>query len=267
MTMIDRGLLETIHDMRAHGRVIGLCNGCFDLLHPGHVDFLTKAALHCEHLVVGLNTDEWMVENKRPPLFDWEQRCFMLNALECVGSVLAFDGDVLELAGLVQPAVILRGRGQVLTEWEKGLQEGQVIWVRTIPLHTTDVVRTVLASVTWEVTESGAGAVESAIEVVPPISGEESEKGAHRPSEAPRELSYVMSIADMHIYEDRTQWLLGRIIGKEGKRVFKPAYYCATKKGLIVSLTILFRERNVAWIRKQLDALPDQHPDLRGETD
>ena len=51
-------VLETIRDMQRHGRKIGLVNGVYDLIHPGHIFFLRQASHYCDHLVVGLNDDE-----------------------------------------------------------------------------------------------------------------------------------------------------------------------------------------------------------------
>lgn len=65
--------------------------GCFDILHPGHIQYLQEAkALGCK-LIVLLNTDRWIRENKREPIISQEHRKKILEALECVDHVMLFD--------------------------------------------------------------------------------------------------------------------------------------------------------------------------------
>ena len=143
-------ILETIADMQRHGKKIGLVNGCYDLLHPGHVFFLQRAAAFCDHLVVGLNDDDSVRRlGKAPgqPYWEYVERMLMLEALEPVGSVLAFDGDVEKLIAAVSPDVIIRGAGQHLREAEMAMEarnDGSLVWVTPRVWSTTQTIDAIL---------------------------------------------------------------------------------------------------------------------------
>jgi D-glycero-beta-D-manno-heptose 1-phosphate adenylyltransferase len=98
---------------RFHGRRIVFTNGCFDILHKGHVEYLTKARDLGNILVLGLNTDASVKrQNKSPerPVNDQDTRAMILAALECVDYVVLFDEDTpYELIKAVQPDVLVKG--------------------------------------------------------------------------------------------------------------------------------------------------------------
>jgi len=75
------------------GRIVGLVNGCFDLLHPGHVLFLQEAAQHCDSLVVAIDTDAQVRHAKADgrPVRSWYERAFLVKALACVFGVTPID--------------------------------------------------------------------------------------------------------------------------------------------------------------------------------
>jgi D-glycero-beta-D-manno-heptose 1-phosphate adenylyltransferase len=84
--------------LRREGRRITFANGCFDLLHVGHVRFLEEAAKHGDVLVVGVNSDRSVSELKGPgrPLLPAEARAELVAALECVDYVVIFDDPTAE---------------------------------------------------------------------------------------------------------------------------------------------------------------------------
>ncbi|MDD4731261.1 MAG: D-glycero-beta-D-manno-heptose 1-phosphate adenylyltransferase [Desulfovibrio sp.] len=88
-------------------------NGCFDILHPGHVDLLQRARALGQSLVLGLNSDDSVRRlNKGPerPLNRQEERAFVLAGLACVDYVIIFDEDTpLELIRSVRPQVLVKG--------------------------------------------------------------------------------------------------------------------------------------------------------------
>jgi rfaE bifunctional protein nucleotidyltransferase chain/domain len=92
--IVDRNtlLLARAH-YRSTGRVVVWTNGCFDLLHPGHVASLQAARDLGDVLVVGLNSDASVRVNKGPsrPILTQDERAAMLAALACVDYVLVFD--------------------------------------------------------------------------------------------------------------------------------------------------------------------------------
>lgn len=87
-------------------------NGCFDILHRGHIDYLAKAAEKGDVLIVGLNTDNSVkrIKGKGRPLQDEESRALTLAALHFVEAVVLFDEDTPEnLIKTVQPDVLVKG--------------------------------------------------------------------------------------------------------------------------------------------------------------
>ena len=108
---------------RFHSKKIVFTNGCFDILHRGHVEYLTKARDLGNVLVLGLNTDASVRrQNKSPerPINNQETRAIILAALECVDYVVLFDEDTpLELIKLVQPDVLVKGADYDVNETDK----------------------------------------------------------------------------------------------------------------------------------------------------
>jgi rfaE bifunctional protein nucleotidyltransferase chain/domain len=106
------GLLKTVQRWRFLGKKVAFTNGCFDILHLGHVDYLAKAADEADFLIVGLNTDESTRRLKGPhrPINDQVQRATLLASLHFVSAVVLFDEDTpLELISAVQPDVLIKG--------------------------------------------------------------------------------------------------------------------------------------------------------------
>jgi len=97
--------------LRRAGRRIVMTNGCFDLLHPGHVASLQAARRLGDCLVVGLNSDRSVREIKGPgrPVIDQQGRAEMLAALECVDYVVLFDEpSVAGLVARLRPDVLVK---------------------------------------------------------------------------------------------------------------------------------------------------------------
>jgi D-beta-D-heptose 7-phosphate kinase / D-beta-D-heptose 1-phosphate adenosyltransferase len=148
------GLDERLTEWRQHGLRIGFTNGCFDLLHRGHVKLLAEARAACDRLVVGLNSDGSTTRLKGAgrPINPVEGRAEVLAALEAVDLVVVFDEDTpLSLIKRVRPAVLVKGAdyqiedvvGRDIVE-ESG---GDVILVGLVPGHsTTGLVRRSAAS-------------------------------------------------------------------------------------------------------------------------
>ena len=97
---------------RAGGRRLVLANGCFDLLHVGHVRYLAAARALGDVLIVGLNSDASVRRVKGPgrPLIPATERAEMLAALTAVDHVVVFEEDTADrLVALLQPAVHAKG--------------------------------------------------------------------------------------------------------------------------------------------------------------
>lgn len=97
---------------REAGLKVGFTNGCFDLLHPGHVALLAFARAHCDRLVVGVNDDASVARLKGPsrPVNGLDSRATMLAAMKPVDLVCAFPEDTpLALISAILPDVLVKG--------------------------------------------------------------------------------------------------------------------------------------------------------------
>jgi D-beta-D-heptose 7-phosphate kinase/D-beta-D-heptose 1-phosphate adenosyltransferase len=105
-------LQQELQAARARGKRVGFTNGCFDILHRGHVALLEAAARECDVLVVGVNSDESVTRLKGPmrPIVPAAGRMAVLAGLSSVSWVCEFGDDTpLELIRLVQPDVLVKG--------------------------------------------------------------------------------------------------------------------------------------------------------------
>jgi len=97
---------------RALGLKVGFTNGCFDILHRGHVAYLTQARSWCDRLVVGLNSDRSVraLKGEDRPFNDLESRALVLAGLGSVDLVVPFDQDTpLDLIQAARPDVLVKG--------------------------------------------------------------------------------------------------------------------------------------------------------------
>ncbi len=102
-----------VRDLQARGRTVVFTNGCFDLLHPGHVAYLEEARSLGDALVVGVNTDASVQRlDKGPgrPVATERDRARVVAALACVDRVVLFGEDTpLELITALSPDVLVKG--------------------------------------------------------------------------------------------------------------------------------------------------------------
>jgi rfaE bifunctional protein nucleotidyltransferase chain/domain len=108
----ERELADLVDRDRAEGRSVAFANGCFDLLHVGHVRYLAGAAAQADRLIVAINDDKSVKGLKGPgrPILSAADRAEMLAALESVDYVLTFsDPDVNRLLILLKPDVHCKG--------------------------------------------------------------------------------------------------------------------------------------------------------------
>src|SRR5271166_509591 len=97
---------------RRQGLSVGFTNGCFDLLHPGHVAILRGAARLCERLIVGLNSDASVsrLKGSTRPVQPALARAAVLGAIDCVDLVVIFDEDTpYDTIGALVPDVLIKG--------------------------------------------------------------------------------------------------------------------------------------------------------------
>jgi rfaE bifunctional protein nucleotidyltransferase chain/domain len=156
-------LLRTIHSRteilrqraiwKQEGKIVVFTNGCYDLLHPGHIRLLEQARSAGDVLVVGLNTDAGVARTKGParPLTPEHERAEMLLSLEAVDAVVLFNEDTpRDLIAELLPDVLVKG-----ADWSHfiaGREEveaagGRVLAVNLEPGHsTTSIIEKILCA-------------------------------------------------------------------------------------------------------------------------
>jgi D-beta-D-heptose 7-phosphate kinase/D-beta-D-heptose 1-phosphate adenosyltransferase len=105
-------LIEIRKQLKHEGKKIVFTNGCFDILHRGHVEYLTKAKALGDVLFVGVNTDASVKRIKGPkrPVVCQEDRAFVLAAMKAVDYVCLFDEDTpQQLIEMIVPDVLVKG--------------------------------------------------------------------------------------------------------------------------------------------------------------
>ena len=102
-----------LNQWNAENKEVVFTNGCFDILHRGHVEYLCHARDLGDKLILGLNTDasvKRLGKSPERPINSQETRATILAALECIDAIILFDEDTpLELINFVQPDVLVKG--------------------------------------------------------------------------------------------------------------------------------------------------------------
>lgn len=106
-------LKPILNSLMAEEKKVVFTNGCFDILHRGHVEYLSKARDLGDYLILGLNTDESVKRlGKSPerPINNQETRAIILAALSCVDAIVLFNEDTpLELITFLEPNILVKG--------------------------------------------------------------------------------------------------------------------------------------------------------------
>ena len=147
-----RELLRIINDLKVEGKRIVFTNGCFDLLHIGHVRYLEEAKALGDVLVVGVNSDASVRKLKGPkrPILPEAERAEILSGLGCVDYITLFDEiDPLKLITSLRPNVLVKGG-----DWTKEQTVGKEVVERSggevviIPFvkgaSTSNLIQTIL---------------------------------------------------------------------------------------------------------------------------
>jgi D-beta-D-heptose 7-phosphate kinase/D-beta-D-heptose 1-phosphate adenosyltransferase len=139
------GEAETlIRQWKSRGLSVGFTNGCFDIVHPGHVGLLAAARRECDRLVVALNSDASTTRLKGParPVNPLPNRAAVIAALASVDAVISFEEDTpLELICRLRPDVLMKG-GDYTLETTVGAPEviswgGRVALINLVEGHST----------------------------------------------------------------------------------------------------------------------------------
>ncbi len=105
-------LLRTLKKLRAENKTVVFTNGCFDILHVGHVSYLRKAKSLGDILVAGLNSDSSVrkLKGKARPIVKQKNRAMVLSALSCVDFIVIFNSlTPFSLIKGIRPDVLLKG--------------------------------------------------------------------------------------------------------------------------------------------------------------
>lgn len=105
-------MVEKVARWRAKGLKVGFTNGCFDILHKGHVAYLAQARAWCDRLIVGLNSDRSVkaLKGEGRPIHDLDSRAMVLAGLGSVDLVVPFDEDTpVKLIEAARPEVLVKG--------------------------------------------------------------------------------------------------------------------------------------------------------------
>ena len=146
-----RRLTQLVDELRNQGKTVVLTNGCFDLLHVGHIRCLREAKRQGDVLIVAVNSDESMRKLKRAgrPVMSEEERIEILEALECIDYLTLFPEDRVDrLILMLKPDVHAKGTDytdETVPERDTVLSYGgRVAIVGDVKSHsTTELIRAI----------------------------------------------------------------------------------------------------------------------------
>jgi rfaE bifunctional protein nucleotidyltransferase chain/domain len=147
-----KDLILTLKTLRESGKRIVFTNGCFDILHVGHVRYLTAARAKGDVLVLGLNSDASVksIKSDTRPVVSQDQRAEVLAGLACVDYITIFDEpDPLTLIRAIKPDVLVKG-----ADWEEPKiigsdvvrsYGGEVVRIKMVPdISTSQIIQKIL---------------------------------------------------------------------------------------------------------------------------
>jgi rfaE bifunctional protein nucleotidyltransferase chain/domain len=145
-------LVKVIEGLREAGKRIVFTNGCFDILHVGHVRYLAAARSKGDALVLGLNSDASVksIKHDNRPIISQDQRAEVLAGLACVDYITIFDEpDPLALIQTIKPDVLIKG-----ADWKKAeiigsdvvkSYGGKVVRIEVVPgISTSRIIQRIL---------------------------------------------------------------------------------------------------------------------------
>lgn len=116
-------ILKIVSRLRSQGKTTGFTNGCFDILHPGHIDYLEKAKKYVDVLIVGLNSDSSVrkIKDKSRPFNNQKDRARVIAGLEAVDYVVIFDTPTpYGIISRIKPDYLFKGG-----DWKKNKVVGK----------------------------------------------------------------------------------------------------------------------------------------------
>ena len=150
--MTAEKLAARLDEARKSGKKVVFTNGCFDILHAGHVRYLAAAGAEGDLLVVGMNSDASvrLIKGDKRPVVRQEHRAEVLASLDCVDYVVLFDApQPLELIQALKPDVLVKGEDWtpetiVGSDFVKS-SGGQVVRISLVPeISTSRIIEKIL---------------------------------------------------------------------------------------------------------------------------
>ncbi len=147
-------LLEERRRLKDAGKRVVFTNGCFDVLHAGHVTFLAEARRLGDRLIVGLNSDASIKRNKGPrrPVFAQQDRALVMASLEAIDYVVIFEEDEpVALIGQLLPDILVKGSdwGHYVSGREAVERNGgRIVLLSLVPGHSTTAAINRMAATT-----------------------------------------------------------------------------------------------------------------------
>jgi len=145
-------LIKVVNDLRKSGKKIVFTNGCFDILHVGHVRYLAAARSQGDVLVVGLNSDASVrsIKPENRPIVSQNQRAEVLAGLECVDYITVFnEPDPLKIIKELKPDVLVKGgdwiEAEIIGADIVKANGGKVVRVRVVPeISTSRIIQRIV---------------------------------------------------------------------------------------------------------------------------
>lgn len=137
-------LADLVQQWRTQGDRIVFTNGCFDILHIGHIKYLEAAAQHGDRLIIAVNDDASVtrLKGETRPINVLNSRLYLLASLTCVDAVVPFSEDTpLEVINIIRPDVLVKG-GDYTPDQVVGANEirqwgGEVVIIPFVEGHST----------------------------------------------------------------------------------------------------------------------------------
>lgn len=146
--IIQIGKIDTVcSKLKKDGKIIIFTNGCFDIVHAGHIDYMDKAKKLGNVLIVGVNSDDSVkrIKGKSRPIVDLDNRLRLLQGFSVIDYLCVFDDDTpLELIKKVKPDILVKGE-----DWkDKGVvgedvvkaYGGRVELIKLLPGISTSII-------------------------------------------------------------------------------------------------------------------------------
>ncbi|MDD5585110.1 MAG: D-glycero-beta-D-manno-heptose 1-phosphate adenylyltransferase [Candidatus Omnitrophica bacterium] len=139
----SHSIANIVRRLKRQGKRVVFTNGCFDIIHPGHIKILKEARKKGDILVVGLNSDASIkrIKGKHRPILNERARAQVLAALEVVDYVVLFDSDTpLELIKAIKPDYLVKGGDWQIDKIVGRKYVKKVFRVKIYPGHSTSLI-------------------------------------------------------------------------------------------------------------------------------